>query len=114
MLTSELPIYRDAFKLLSLVIDYVNVFPKLYKHTVGQKLINVSLDLFEYIQLANRSFREKEKRVEYLENFIARIELLKVLVRLCGEKQIISIKQLSRLSILIEGIGKQANAWKNK
>ena len=77
-------------------------------------MTNVALDLFEYIQLANRSFKEKDKRVKYLEAFIIKFELLKVLIRLCGEKRIISIKQLSRLSVLIEKIGKQANAWKNK
>lgn len=114
MLANELPIYSDTFNLLSLIVDYVGTFPKLHKHTIGQRMTNVALDLFEYIQLANRSFKEKDKRVKYLEAFIIKFELLKVLIRLCGEKRIISIKQLSRLSVLIEKIGKQANAWKNK
>ncbi len=114
MLSSELPIYRDAFNLLGLIVDYVGAFPKLHKHTIGQRMTNVALDSFEYIQLANRSFKEREKRIEYLESFIIKFELLKVLIRLCGEKKIISIRQLSRLSVLVERIGKQANAWKNK
>ena len=114
MLANELPIYSDTFNLLSLIVDYVGAFPKLHKHTIGQRMSNVALDLFEYIQLANRSFKEKDKRAKYLEFFIIKFELLKVLIRLCGEKKIISIKQLSRLSVLVEKIGKQANAWKNK
>ena len=36
MLYSELPIYRDVFNMLNLIVDYVIVFPKLYKHTIGQ------------------------------------------------------------------------------
>ena len=114
MIASELPIYSDTFNLLSLIVDYVGAFPKLHKHTIGQRMTNVALDLFEYIQLANRSFKEKDKRIKYLEAFIIKFELLKVLIRLCGEKRIISIKQLSRLSVLIEKIGRQANAWKSK
>ena len=114
MIASELPIYIDTFNLLSLIVDYVGAFPKLHKHTIGQRMVNVALDLFEYIRLANRSVKERERRVKYLEVFIIKFELLKVLIRLCGEKRIISIKQLSRLSILVEKIGKQANAWKNK
>lgn len=55
MLTSELPVYRDTFDLVSLIMDYSVTFPKSYKHTIGLKLMNVALELFEYLQLANRS-----------------------------------------------------------
>ena len=95
-------------------MDYVGTFPKAHKHTIGQKMTNVSLELFEYIQLANRSIANKDYRVRMLEGFLVKFELLKVLIRLCGEKRIISIKQVARLSILTEKIGKQANSWKNK
>jgi len=54
MLSSELPIYRDTYNLTSLIVDYVGAFPKLHKHTIGQRLTNVALDLFEYIQLAKQ------------------------------------------------------------
>lgn len=114
MLTSELPIYRDTFELVSLLMDYVGQFPKLHKHTIGQKITNVSLELFEYLQLANRSSEDKVKRSKMLEGFLVKFELLKVLVRLCGEKRIVSTKQLARIIDLTDKIGKQATAWKNK
>lgn len=63
MLASELPIYKDTFDLVSLIMDYVGTFPKAHKHTIGQKMTNVSLELFEYIQLANRSIANKDYRV---------------------------------------------------
>lgn len=50
MLTSELPVYKDTFDLVSLIMDYTPSFPKSYKHTIGQKMTNVSLELFEYLQ----------------------------------------------------------------
>lgn len=114
MLTSELPIYRDTFDLVSLLIDYVAQFPKSHKHTIGQKMTNVSLELFEYLQLANRSAGDKAARMRMLEGFLVKFELLKVLIRLCGEKRIFSIKQLARVITLTDKIGKQATAWKNR
>lgn len=114
MLTSELPVYRDTFELVSLLIDYVGQFPKSHKHTIGQKMTNVSLDLFEYLQLANRSADDRAVRVRMLEGFLVKFELLKVLIRICGEKRIVSTRQLSRLILLIDKIGRQVTAWKNK
>lgn len=97
MLTSELPIYRDTFELVSLLMDYVAQFPKFHKHTIGQKMTNVSLELFEYLQLANRSADDRATRRRMLEGFLVKFELLNVLVRLCGEKRIVSVKQLARI-----------------
>ena len=114
MLTSELPIYRDTFELVSLLMDYVAQFPKSHKHTIGQKMTNVSLELFEYLQLANRSADDRAARRRMLEGFLVKFELLKVLVRLCGEKRIVSTKQLARIIRITDKIGKQATAWKNK
>ena len=56
----------------------------------------------------------KEARVQHLEDFLVKFELLKVLLRLCNEKKIITIKQTARLALLTERIGKQITGWKNK
>ena len=114
MLTSELPVYRDTFNLVSLIMDYSVTFPKSYKHTIGLKLMNVALELFEYLQLANRSVDDRVYRIRMLEGYLVKFELIKVLIRLCGEKRIITVKQLARLSVLTEKIGRQVTAWKNK
>lgn len=114
MLASELPIYKDTFDLVSLIFDYVGAFPKAHKHTIGQKMTNVSLELFEYLQLANRALGDRDMRVKMLDGFLIKFELLKVLIRLCGEKRIISTKQLARLSVFVEKIGRQANSWKSR
>lgn len=113
MLTETLPIYRDTFDLAKIVLDYVEKFPKVYKFTIGEQLIDNSLDLFEYLQLANKAVDDKIKRKRYLDNFLIKYETVKVLVRLCNEKKILSIKQFSSLAEKLNNIGKQATAWKN-
>lgn len=114
MLASELPVYRDTYELVSILMDYVMIFPKSHKHTIGQKITNVSLELFEFLQLANRCYTNKEARVKHLEDFLVKFELLKVLLRLCNEKRIITVKQSAKLALLTESIGKQVTGWKNK
>ena len=47
MIASELPVYRDTYKLVDMVTDLSVNFPKVYKYTIGQKAMNVSLELFE-------------------------------------------------------------------
>ena len=114
MLASELPVYRDTYELVSVLVDYVMIFPKCHKYTIGQKITYVALELFEFLQLANRCYNNKESRVRHLEDFLVKFELLKVLLRLCNEKRIITVKQSAKLALLTESIGKQVTGWKNK
>ena len=58
-LTVDLPIFKQTYELVSLLLDYVVIFPKLYKHTLGSRLVDTSTSLFEYISLANRSAKDR-------------------------------------------------------
>lgn len=113
MLTQELPVYRDTYRLVSLATDIPNNFPKAYKYSFGQKIMNVSLELFEYLQLANMT-TDIALRSKYLQGFQIKHELLKVLLRLCSEKKIITVSQTAVLAELNDKIGKQITAWKKK
>lgn len=111
-LTVDLPIYKKTYELTSLLIDYVQEFPKQFKFSIGEKIIDTSLQLFEFISLANKS-SEGEARAKYLNQFLLKFEILKTLIRLCSEKKIISIKQTAAIAMLTTSISKQATAWKN-
>lgn len=113
MIASELPVYVDTYQLVSTLIDYSADFPKTYKYTIGQKITNVSLELFEYIQLANMT-TDVALRAKYLQGFQIKHELLKVLIRLCTDKQIISLTKSAHLAKMNSSIGKQISAWKNR
>lgn len=113
-LTVDLPVFKQTYELVSLLLDYVVVFPKLYKHTLGSRLVDTSIALFEYISLANRSGKNRQVREKYLSDFLVKFESLKTLIRLCTEKKLFSMKQAARLALLTNSIGKQATAWKNK
>lgn len=89
------------------------VFPKCHRFTIGQKLLDEALDLFEYIGLANRAIADKAMRARYLEGFMIKFGVVETLLRLCNEKRIITIKQTARLATLTEKIGRQITGWKN-
>ena len=42
-LSHELPIYRDTMKLLSLTIEKTKCYPRFYRYTVGEKMVNCDL-----------------------------------------------------------------------
>ena len=113
MIASDTQVWKDTEKLVSFLIDLTMNFPKAYKYTIGQKITNVSLDLFEYIQLANMT-TEAINRKKYLQGFQVKFELLKVLLRLSTEKKVITLKQTATTTVMIVGIGKQISAWKNR
>ncbi len=42
-LSHDLPIYRDTMKLLSLTIEKAKCYPRFYRYTVGEKMVNCDL-----------------------------------------------------------------------
>ena len=109
-LSHELPIYKDTYKLILLVFEYTKEFAREYKYTLGQDMKRDSIQLVRSIYRANR----KSDKRQYLEEFLDNFEILKLEVRLCADLKLISIKHLAELSKMLDIIGKQATAWKNR
>ena len=109
-LSHELPIYKDTYKLILIIFEQTKHFAREYKYTLGQDMRRDSIRLVRSIYRANRS---KEKR-QYLEEFLDNFEILKLEVRLSADLKLLSIKHLSEISKMLDIIGKQATAWKNR
>jgi len=109
-LSHELPIYKDVYKLILQIFEFTKDFSREYKYTLGQDMKRDVLMLVRSIYRANRN---TEKR-QYLEEFLDNFEILKLEIRLCTDLKLISIKKQADLSMLLDSIGKQATAWKNK
>ena len=102
MLASELKVYRDTYQLVNTIVDYQSKFPRLYKYTIGQKMVNVAL--------ANMF---KDNRSRHLNGFVVKFELLKVLIRLSAERKLITLGQQANIAGMTSSIGKQITAWKS-
>ena len=110
VLYSELPIYRDSYELLLNVFRLTNSFSHEYKYSLGQDMKRDALALFRHLYHANRSL---EKSV-HLDKFLEDFELLKLEIRVCMDLKLLPLKKMAQLSLLMDSIGKQTTAWRNR
>lgn len=106
---TELPLYRDTYQLILKVFELTKHFPREYRYTLGQDLKRDALYLMRYIYRANKL----TNRAEWLEAFLDNFELLKLELRLSVDMKLLSIRQQSLMSELLERIGKQVTGWRN-
>ena len=111
MLANQLSIYKETYNLVKTITIFVNKMPRLYKFTLGEKILNTAYDLFNYIQLANMF---KEDRNKHLQMFVVKFESLKTLLRLGFELRALEgLNRQVEIARLTESIGRQVTAWKN-
>ena len=105
---TELPIYKVAYDLLSVAVDYVRNMPRPIKAALGNRVTELCVGIVLLIARAN-SVRDK---VPPLETLLERNEELNLLLRLCKDKRFISLKQYAAAIGLTDSVGKQANGWR--
>jgi four helix bundle protein len=103
-LYSELPIYRDTYKLIIEVFNIVKEFPREHKYYVGDDMRKSVFMLFKPIYRAN-SCKDKEEKIKYLDNFIDNFEELKIELKLCIDLHITTFKRAANALKLMESIG---------
>lgn len=107
-LHSQLPIYRAAYDLLSVAVDFVQNMPRPFKAAIGDRLRDLCVDVVLLIFRANCA-REK---TPHLEDLLERLEELQLLLRLCQDKRFISRAQYAKAVELTTSVDKQANGWR--
>lgn len=108
-LTEQLPVYRDVYRLITIVFQVTQNYPRDYKYSLGQDMKRDSLKLVRSIYRANRSVSKRE----WLEDFLDDFEILKLEIRLSVDLHLLSLRKQAEMSPLLESIGKQVKAWKN-
>lgn len=113
-LVSSTKIYLDARKLLDIILDIVPNFPRAYKFTIGAKLQEIGVNLMQEIAVAYIN-KDKAETVKHLTEFQAEFETMKTLMRIAGEREWIKGRgKFANIIELMDEIGKQSSAWKNK
>jgi len=109
VLHTELPIYRDTYKLVLEVFVSTKNFPKEYKYSLGRDMERDVLVLMRCIYRANRA----QEKTTFLNEFLDNFEILKLEIRVCVDLKLVSIKRQSVLAALMNSIGKQVVGWRN-
>lgn len=109
METNKLRIYRETLEFMNLLHKYIRNMPRFEKYIIGDKMLNHSLDLVEYIARANR---DEKERAYWLTEFLVIFESIKALLNISVDKHLITLNMLEKLLPKIQSIEKQATAWK--
>jgi hypothetical protein len=105
--TSDLPIYKLTYDLLTLVTQATRNFPKDYKFSLGQKLREECIDMVVYIYRANSS----KNKAQYLQILLERLEVVNLIMRLCKDLRLFTVKQFSSMVEITDSLGRQSAGW---
>ena len=106
--SEELPLYRDTFIMLGMVIEKVKDYPRFYRYTIGEKMVNIILDMLSLIYRANSSYN----KLPIITHVDDRYRMLVMLFRLSVEQRVIPQNNYAKYAAQIEKIGRQITGWK--
>lgn len=85
----------------------IATFPKTKRYTLGQKLDNITLEIFELLFSVTNS----NNKTETLSKISNKIDLLKILLRLAKDTQGLTNKSYLELQEMLQEIGKMLGGW---
>lgn len=105
----DLPLYLAVYKLTKYLYLLVKNFPKSYKYTLGQSILDLAWETLDATILAN-SLPNKQKP-EFIRLASTSFDKLKIRLRLAHEIQIISDRKQAFLVEKNEEVGKMLAGW---
>lgn len=112
MASGDLQVYRDASELIMQMEAYIRNFPREAKYSHGKRLRDEGVELIKCICIANNSVRNKDKRIECIEEAIGHYESYKFIKRLAAAFKYLSLEQEAKIDRRLAVVGKQLMGWK--
>lgn len=109
-LHTQLPIYRDAYQLLQVLVKITRHVPRDFKRLIGEKLRDECMEILVLVFRAN----VHGQKVPYLKELIERVQVVELILRLSKDMKLISTGQYAQAVALTQSIGKQATGWKRR
>ncbi len=110
-LYTALPVYKVAYELLTEIFKRTKLFPREYKYTIGERLKNESLELVINIYKANKAV--KADRVDCIGAARENVEVIRLMLRLTRDLQVIGNKAFVFLNKKLEDVSVQLAGWQN-
>lgn len=105
--TLDIPIFAKLYDFYKNLSARIPSFPKTKRYTLGQKLENVTLDIFELL-IAIPNAKEK---VELLLQISTKLDLLKILLRFAKDSQALKDKNYIELQATLQKVGRMLGGW---
>jgi len=96
-------------ELYKLFHEYLRLFPKIEKYSLGQKIENLILEILE-ISLKT-VYSPKQEKLSLLKEVDIKVNLLKTLLRLANEIKSLDNKKYLILQEKLQEIGRMVGGW---
>ena len=106
---SDIPIFHKVYALYKRLYQMSACVPKPARYTLWSSCEKRALALLETV-LAARFLVDHELKAVLL-SMSRDVDILKVLIRLCGELHIIDMKKVVSLQELVQEIGRMVGGW---
>ena len=93
-----------------LLYQSLKLFPKKDRFTLGQKIDNLALTIFEQVFAAGTT--TPDRKLPILEKSIVSLDLLKILIRLAKDIQALDNKKYLQLEQALQEIGRMLGGWR--
>lgn len=103
----DIPIFAKLYEFYKNLTQGIATFPKTKRYTLGQKLDNITLEIFELLFSVTNS----NNKTETLYKISNKIDLLKILLRLAKDTQGLTNKSYLELQEMLQEIGKMLGGW---
>ena len=104
-----LPLLARMKEVYVLWYGYYQILPKLHRHSLGQRIDTLFVEIMEAIAIA--SFLSQESKLPYVRLAIRKNDTLRVLLMVLWETKSLDDKKYVALSIKIEEIGRMLGGW---
>ncbi len=103
----DIPIFTKLYDFYKNLSQAIVSFPKTKRYTLGQKLDNITLDVFELLY----SVPISQNKAETLQQISIKIDLMKVLLRISKDSQTLQNKNYFELESILQEIGRMLGGW---
>ena len=108
MLSDELQIYKDTFKLCKILMSYSKNVSRLVRYGEYGVAISKACTSLDLIRRINESFEQREV---YLHDYILLVSEVKSRITLFAEAEFLSVKTATNLDYQVNKIAKEATGW---
>jgi len=110
MSRQETPIFTRTFDFLTWLLPATNSFPRAYRHSFTQRLLDAAFDLRERLEEAN--FRQSSARLERLDRADEALAKVRLYLRLAARWDWLSAGQYEHVAKMVAEIGRLLGGWR--
>ena len=105
----DIPIFSKIYDLYRKLSQFLQTFPKDKRFTLGQKIDQIALEIFELTLTAG--YLQREQKLPILQKISIKLDLLKILLRLACETKCLDNNKYQILTSQLIEIGKMLGGW---